>query len=442
VTPSRLVAAVGLAALLAGCAGLSAADKRPRTDPVARLVAAGPSPWREDLGDPVLADLLRRADTRGLDIKAALARLERADAEVEITRTPRAAHVTVGAAVAVGGASFHESRSAGTPTLEATYEADLWGRYARARKAAGLERQAAAADVEAARLLAGAETVRAYVALRDAQAAGAAADRRQALAQRALDLTQRRVREGAALPEDLAARKRDLAAASAAGETARAEAAVQAARLADLTGQPGVALPPGPPPAVVSAADAAPSDRVDGRPDVQAAFDRLKAADARRAAAVSASRPQFVIAAALGQPDPSIATLLDIKQLAWAVAGTINQEILDGGSRRAAVHAASAEADLADIAYRQAVSTAWNEMRAALAADAAAQRQLALAQAQLADADAILKVGETRHAAGAIDGLALAGLQANVEAAADARREASAQAAEARVRRALAMGGR
>jgi outer membrane protein TolC len=106
------------------------------------------------------------------------------------------------------------------------------------------------------------------------------------------------------------------------------------------------------------------------------------------------------------------------------------------------VHAASAEADLADIAYRQAVSAAWNDLRAALAADAAAQRQLALAQTQLADARAALRVGETRHAAGAIDGLAMAGLQANVEAAGDAVREAAAQAAEARVRRALAMGGR
>jgi multidrug efflux system outer membrane protein len=438
----RLAAAVGLAALLAGCAGLSAADKRPRTDPVARLVPAGPSPWREDLGDPVLADLLRRADTGGLDVKAALARLERADAEIEAARAPRTPHVTVGAAVAVGGGSFHESRSAGTPTLEATYEADLWGRYARARDAARLERQAAAADVQAARLLAGAETVRAYVALRGAQASQAAASRRIALAQRALDLTRRRASEGAALPEELAARTRDLAAAQAASETAQAEAAVQAARLADLTGQKGLDLPPAAPAAIAPASANAPSDDVDGRPEVQAAFARLQAADARRAAAVAASRPQFLIAAALGQPDPAIATLLDIKELAWAVAGTLNQEVLDGGARRAAVHATSAEADLADIAYRQAVVAAWNETRAALASDAAAQRQLALARSGVADARAMLRTGEQRHAAGVIDGLALAGLEANVEAAEDAVREAQAQAAEARVRRALATGGR
>jgi multidrug efflux system outer membrane protein len=442
VTPSRLVAAVGLAALLTGCAGLSAADKRPRTDPVARLVPVGPSPWREDLGDPVLADLLRRADAGGLDVKAALARLERADAEVEAGRAPTAPHVTVGAAVAVGGGTFHESRSAGTPTLGATYEADLWRRYARARDAAKLERQAAADDVEAARLLAGAETVRAYTALRAAQAGAAAASRRQALAQRALELVRHRADEGAALPEEVSARLHDLAAARAAAQTAETETALQAARLGDLTGQRGLTLPAASLPPVAAAAPGAPSDKVDGRPDVQAAFARLKAADARRASAVAAARPQFVITAALGQPDPAIATLLDIKELAWAAAGALSQEVLDGGAKRAAVHAASAEADLADIAYRQAVVTAWSDVRAALAADAAAQRQLDLAGAQLDTARAALQTGERRHAAGALDGLAIAGLQAAVETAEDGVREAQAQAAEARVRRALAMGGR
>jgi outer membrane protein TolC len=149
-----------------------------------------------------------------------------------------------------------------------------------------------------------------------------------------------------------------------------------------------------------------------------------------------------VITAALGQPDPAIATLLDIKELAWAAAGALSQEVLDGGAKRAAVHAASAEADLADIAYRQAVVTAWSDVRAALAADAAAQRQLDLAGAQLDTARAALQTGERRHAAGALDGLAIAGLQAAVETAEDGVREAQAQAAEARVRRALAMGGR
>ena len=57
-------------------------------------------------------------------------------------------------------------------------------------------------------------------------------------------------------------------------------------------------------------------------------------------------------------------------------------------------------------------------------------------------ARAALRTGEARHAAGAADALAMAALGEQVEAASDAVREARLRTVEARVRRALATGGR
>jgi outer membrane protein TolC len=427
--------------MLSGCAGLSAADRAPRTDPVARLTTTAPSPWADDLGDPALAGLLARADAGALDVKTAVARLERADAEVEAAEAAGRLQVNVGAATAIGGRTFNQSRSAATPTFDTSLDRDVWHRLGRSRKAARDDRAAAAWDVDAARLTVAAETVRTYAALQAARDAEGAALRRQNTASSALGLTQLRVAAGAASAGDVAPRAHDAAVADAALAQARAEIALHTARLGDLTGQLDLVPPPLAPIPTPTAPAPAASTQVDGRPDVKAAYARLAAADERHAAAVLAARPKFQIAAALGSPDAAIGTLLDVRALAWAAAGTVAHEILGGGARRAQVHIASADADIADIAYRQAVLAGWSQIRAALAGEAEAAGQLAIAQSDLAAVRAALDAGVARHAAGAADGLAVATLAARVEIAGDALRQARLSAIDAHVRLVLATGG-
>jgi outer membrane protein TolC len=184
------------------------------------------------------------------------------------------------------------------------------------------------------------------------------------------------------------------------------------------------------------------ADLVDRRPETQAAFERLKAADFRRAAAVAAERPQVQLSAVLGAPDAAIVTLLDTRALAWALAGRIGVGVLDGGGARARIRAATAEADIADLAYRKTVLEGWADLRNAAVADAAAGQALAAAEQALARAEAGLRAVQARHAEGAADGLAMAQAQARLEDARDGLREARARAADAHVRRVLAGGGR
>ncbi len=434
--------ATAAALALSGCVGLSAADRAPRTDPVARLRTTTPSPWTDDLGDPVLAGLLARADAGSLDVKTALARLEKADAEVEAAEAAGRLQINVGAVAAIGNRNFSGgARSAATPTLETTLDLDVWHLFRKGRKAARDDRNATAWEVDAARLMVAAETERTYAALQAARDAEASALRRRDAAGAALGFVRLRVSAGAASARDLDPRAHDAAAAAAQSEQARAEIALQTARLGDLTGQPSLAAPPDAPVPVPHPTASAPSAQVDARPDVKAAYARLAAADHRRAAAILAARPKFQIVAALGSPDAAIATLLDVRALAWAAAGTIAHQIVDGGARRAQVHIASADADIADLAYRQAVLNGWSEIRASLAAEANAARQLTIAEADLAAARAARREGETRHAAGVADGLAVAALAAQVESAGDALRQARLAAVDAHVRRVLATGG-
>ena len=283
--------------------------------------------------------------------------------------------------------------------------------------------------------------MRAYAALRAAQDDSAALERRVQLASRGLALTERRVAEGVAAPDAQAAARLALAQATAAREAAREDATLQAARLADRAGQPGLSIPAGAALEVRDDPAATQSDAVAARPDVQAALSRLRAADARRAEAVAASLPRFQIAALLGAPDAAIATLLDARALAWAVAASLSHELVDGGAARAKVHGASADADIADLLYRKAVLQAWSEVRAATVDRARGERQLAAAQAGLDQARSALAVNAARRGEGAADGLDEVAAQSAREAAAADVRAARMALIEARVRLALASGG-
>ena len=433
---------VALGALLGGCAHETAADRAPRPDPVARLAPVGDAPWREDLGDPVLHELLRRADLGALDIKVALARLERAQAEADIAAAGRQPQAVLGAAGAVGARNFSSQRSAGGPTFEATYELDLSGRLARLAQAAVSERQAAADEVAGARLLVAAETAQAYVALCAAKDTAAAGARRQASAERALALGRARQAEGAATAQDVEVYAAATQAAAANEQTARVSAALAAIRLRILVGGGELpaplncALPDRAP-----STDPLPASLVDRRPEVAAAFARLRAADLRRAAAVAAERPQFQITAVLGAPDAAIATLLDTRGLAWALAGRIAETVFDGGAGRGRIRSATAEADLADLAYRKAVLQGWSELQTAtLEAHAAADR-LATARQEVRRAEAAIDTVRVRHLEGAADGLAVAAAEGRIEDARNALSQARAGAANARIQMSLAGGG-
>ncbi|WP_438851819.1 TolC family protein [Brevundimonas nasdae] len=414
----------------------------PRERPSAlRLTPPQEAVWTEDFGDPILRDLLARADLGNLDVKAALARAEQAQAAVALTRSTRTPRIEVGVAGAAGGTSLRRTRHAASPTLEAAYEADLWGRIRQMRTAVDADAAAAAADTIEARRLIAAQTVTAYVALRAAQQAEASAQRAAAAAARRVDLMRVRVQNGAASNGEVLEAEVVRAEAEAVGRDARTEVIAQTLLLeALLGGVRGLELASAALPRLPAGGDGLSSDAVDHRPDVQAALLRLQAADARRAAAVAAERPQFQIIAALGAPDPAIATLLDVKTLAWALAGTVTQAVVDGGAADARIAAASSEADQAEIAWRKAVVDGWTEMQLAVRreADAAA----AVSQASLVDRSArtALQAAERRHREGVIDGVAMADAALAVETAQRALTQAQAQALAARVQSRLATG--
>jgi outer membrane protein TolC len=281
--------------------------------------------------------------------------------------------------------------------------------------------------------------------LRAAQARRAAAERRLLLAGQARGLIGRRQVEGGATAENLAAAQAEEATVRADVQFARHAVETQQIRLGLLLGQddpidePALVDAVAPPTPWVSAV---PSEAVLGRSDIQAAQARLTAADARRAEAVAASRPRFMLTAGFGSGDTDLLYLLDVRALAWAVAGGLTHELLDGGAAKARKRGAEAEAQLAELAYRKAVGQAWGQARLGLAALQDASTAEDLASQARRRALAAVAAGRARHRDGDIDGVSLAALEAGAAGADAALAEAQATRASAYIDLSLALGGR
>ncbi len=428
-----------LAAILAAASMATAATAGPDA---ASAVAA---PWSPTLDDPVLTDLLTRAEAGSLDIRMALARLEKARADVDLARAGRRPRLTIGAEAAIGGADFSSgSAGAGAPVL-GSYEVDLFHRLEHGLDAARSDEAAALQDAAAARQLVLTEVARNYVTLRADQEHRAAAEVRADLARRIEMLVRRRAQEGSARDEDVTTTR--LASVQAGAEVQRAAHTVEADRVrlglllgldgpVDEPAYAGDEIPVTPSTAAIS------SEAVMARPDIQAAFARLQAADARRAEAVAASRPRFMLTAGIGSGETDLLYLLDVRALAWAIAGGLTHELLDGGAAKARKRGAAAEADLAELAYRKAVGEAWGQARLQLAVleDAGATEKLA--GRAWNQAVAAFGAGQARHQDGDIDGMALAGLETKAADADVALTNAQAARAQAYVDLLLTLGGR
>ena len=397
-----------------------------------------------DLGDPILADLLVRAALGSLDIRMALARLEKARADVDLARAGRRPQLTVGAEAAVGGADFSSGASGAGAPVFGSYEVDLFHRLKHGQEAAKADEDAAQQDVASARQLVAAEVTRTYLALRAAQVHRAVTEAKATLAGRTEQLVQERHVEGSATEEDLTTSRTTLAQTQAEAQIAAHVVEAQRIRLGVLLGldvpidEPAFVdgeIASTPMVAVIS------SEAVLARPDIQAALARLRAADARRAEAVAASRPRFVLTAGLGSGDTDLLYLLDVRALAWAVTGGLTHQLLDGGAAKARKHGAQAEAEVAELAYRKTVGEAWGQTRLYLAALQDATTTEVLARAARQRALAAVGKGRARHGEGDIDGLALAVLEGQAADADAALTDAQAARARAYVDLSLALGG-
>ncbi|MCA3255372.1 MAG: TolC family protein, partial [Alphaproteobacteria bacterium] len=224
-------------------------------------------------------------------------------------------------------------------------------------------------------------------------------------AQRTEAITAARVRSGRAAAADLARAEAARLGFAERLDALAAERTRIAARLALLAGVPAPAFATPEPPADALAAATAtpvlPLAALAARPDVRASELRLAASGLRVEEARAALYPALTLGGGLTSVATAVGRALDPANWIGGLALTGAQPLVDGGARRARLAGRAAEQMQALAAHRRVLLAAAGEAETALSDLRRAEARLALAEAQAARSEAVVRAARSRLAAGA-----------------------------------------
>lgn len=441
-------AAIVLWAMLLGTTGCTGMAQEPGGLPVppGAFREAGPAAqalddvpprgtWWRAFGDPALDDLIERANRGSFTVRQAAGRLQQAQAlhgTAQAAQRPLIAF-NANAARADGGLTNAANGSSGSfyfGGLNLLYEIDLFGRLARASKAAAAEVREQEGLLQAAQLLIQSDIAQTYFTLRALDAERALLRDGAAAQARAVALTDGLFRSGLAAELTLVRLQTfaDSIRAEAVGLDQRRAELEHA--LAVLVGEPAssfqlapgdqVARLPSIPPGI-------PGMVLARRPDVGAARAAMFAAQVRVGVAHDSWLPTISLSGLSGLASPSVANLVGGSASSSSAGALLSVPLLDGGRHRAVVAKADADLEVAAASYGSQVLVAIKEVEDQLSA----LRLLAEREAVVSRGAAAAQRTSQLVASNQKDGLAsqLEVIDAEAKALTDRRQELQVRAA-------------
>lgn len=458
----RLATALAAAALVAGCAVTQPAP--PQLDLPAGTATPAQNAllerWWTVFDDPALTALVEEALAGNLDLKASLARVEAARAQVLLAQSYLAPDVNAGVAPSRSRISAVTSPPlpAGSQlvsndfrvALDVSYELDVWGKYRAGLLAATNDLAAARYYREAVRVAVAAETANAYFRLRAADAELALLRDTLKLRTETVDLQRDRFEGGiigeydlrsaeaerSAVVADIARTRQaiaqlEAAVATLAGRSPRAVFTPEVARGANVDAVTAVPVLP----------DSLPASLIDRRPDIRRSEAVLASSDLRIQQARANYFPTLKLGLYYGSEAATTGALFSAPAAIWNLALGIVQPLLALKAIEAQVELARANNDAATVEYAQVVQQAFREVHDALAANRGAREVLA-AETQRRDQIAkAYEIAQLRYDAGRTSFLEVIDAQRQLLAAETLRIAAARDARISTVEFAKALGG-
>jgi NodT family efflux transporter outer membrane factor (OMF) lipoprotein len=255
--------------------------------------------------------------------------------------------------------------------LDAQWELGLFGRAQSTRRVTRAGMDAAAADLQGARVTLVAEVVRDYLALRSAQQQTVLLAQIADASRARRGLIQRRRELGLAADADLARADADLAQADAALAEPRIRADASAQQLAVLCGraEPAASLlaPATPPVLAAEAPVTLPADLLRTRPDIRHAESAVLAAAGELGIARADLYPRLSLLGGITSSTTTAGGQFGFGRAVSSFGPIIDMPLFDWGARRARVAAKDAELSAALDGYRETVLEAVAETETALA---------------------------------------------------------------------------
>lgn len=372
------------ALLLAGCESLP--FQRPEVtvpqqwqgSPQAGPASLVDRPWAEVMPVPELSALIEEALRNNSDLAIAVERIELVRAQYGIERSVLYPSIRLDASATrqrMPGVHLTENQigDSGTAGLSIpAWEIDLWGKLRDRAEVARRELLAQETLAQGVRISLVAQVALLYLDLLDLDNQIAISESAIESRRRALRLTQRRHEEGIASVIDVRQAESLLATAEQTLADQRRRRALSENGLAVLLGRmPGSVVRvqklddlPLPPHLLAGL----PADLLLRRPDIVAAEESLRGAEASISAARKAYWPSITLSMLTGFASPVLSQLFDSGRYAWSVQHAIGINVFDGGRAQFGIDRAESQQRILVEQYKAAIRQAFREVNDQLVA--------------------------------------------------------------------------
>lgn len=337
-----------------------------------------PDAWWRIFEDAELNRLVERVISANHDIAAAKARLDTARSLVGTDRARLFPQLGVNNGIstsriseATNLAGIQQESQLYRATFDLSYDPDLWGRNRRRMEASRAEADARANLLDAQRLGIAAETARQYFVLRGLDAQERVLDEILESRHQSLELEKSRATAGlvdgqasSRARTELELARNDLANLQRQrGSAEHALAVLCGARPSDFKISASSDDRPGRLPEIRAGL---PAEVIARRPDMRAAEQRLRAANARIGAAQAEFYPNIGLTGSGGLESLTGGSFLNWESRVLSLGGSLAAPILDGGARGANYDASRSQYEESMAAYRQSLLVALREVEDAL----------------------------------------------------------------------------
>lgn len=375
--------------------------------------------WWLAFHDQTLNDLMETAFEKNLDLEQAFARLDQMRA---LTRTAFSAQLP--------GVTGKYSRSREkTPgflgdsegwsyslSATASYEVDLWGKYYSRTMAAKMDLLATREDILSFYMSLSAQVADLYYLALEQRAQTEFIRSTIVSFEESLKRVERKYDEGLVPALDVYQARQNVAGARARLPIYESNLAVAEHALSVLLGDypaRGISGQIAALPTIVETFPAGlPSELIEKRPDVRAAFMRVKASDERTAAAIADYFPSINLIGTIGKSSTVFSTG-DIVGTFWKIVLDITAPLFDGGRRWAEIDRSRAVLRENLAGYQKIVLNAFREVEDALAKNLETERRIDLLEEHVLATGATLRVATERYMNGLSDYLPVLTAQAS-----------------------------
>jgi len=344
---------------------------------VSQQVTMADLPWWRLFKDDTLQDLVRTALTNNYDLRIAVKRVEEYQAMAAQSRGKFFPQIGYEGDLehsrnAFGGNTTMGTGETGNPVMlagSAAWEIDLWGRIRRLNEAARAQLAATDAARRGVMLTLVCNVAQSYFELLEFDLEVNIAKRTQASFQESLDIFSRKLAGGAASRLETSRAEAAVASTAATIPDLERQIAIKENAINLLLGRNPGTIPrhallrdqDSPPEVPVGL----PSDLLRRRPDILAAEQNLRAANAQIGVAIAQCFPKIGLTAVFGRASLDLDSF-NGDAAAWGLGGTLTGPLFQGGALLAQIRQARAQTEEQSLAYEQAVRTAFQDVANAL----------------------------------------------------------------------------